>query len=109
MKPFEEIVSFIANAAGAERLNAFRPTKAAQQRVELLVAKLKDGTIHLGLLVTETPGSVILRQAGGAEQILKRTDIAEVKTLSTSLMPAGLEALITEQDCADLLSAIAGK
>jgi len=46
MKPFEEIVSFIASAAGAERLNAFRPTKAAQQRVELLLARLKDGTIR---------------------------------------------------------------
>jgi hypothetical protein len=46
MKPFEEIVSFIASAAGAERLNAFRPTKAAQQRVEVLLGKLKDGTIR---------------------------------------------------------------
>jgi len=46
MKPFEEIVSFIANTAGAERLTAFRPTKAAQQRVELLLGKLKDGTIR---------------------------------------------------------------
>jgi len=87
----------------------FDPNRAVEQRHATTQIQLKDGTIHLGLLVTETPGSVILRQAGGAEQILKRADIAEVKTLSTSLMPAGLEALITEQDCADLLSAIAGK
>ena len=46
MKPFEEIVSFIASAAGAERLSAFRPTKAAQQRVESLLGKLKAGTIR---------------------------------------------------------------
>ena len=46
MKPFEEIVSFIASTAGAERLSAFHPTKAAEQRVELLLAKLKEGTIR---------------------------------------------------------------
>ena len=46
MKPFEEIVSFIANAAGAERLSAFRPTKAAEERVKALLAKLKAGTIR---------------------------------------------------------------
>lgn len=46
MKPFEEIVSFIASTAGAERLNAFRPTKAAEQRVALLLGKLKEGTLR---------------------------------------------------------------
>ena len=46
MNPFEEIVSFIANVAGAERLGTFRPTKAAERRVSALVGKLKDGTIR---------------------------------------------------------------
>ena len=51
VKPFEEIVSFIANTAGVERLSAFRPTKfrptkAVQERVELLLGKLKEGTIR---------------------------------------------------------------
>ena len=46
MKPFEEIVSFIASAAGEKRLSAFRPTKAAEQRVSSLVEKLKDGMIR---------------------------------------------------------------
>ena len=46
MKPFEELASFIANTAGAERLDAFRPTKAAEQRVALLLGRLKEGTIR---------------------------------------------------------------
>lgn len=45
MKPFEEIVSFIATSAGAEKLNAFRPSKAAEERVALLLARHKDGTL----------------------------------------------------------------
>lgn len=46
MKPFEEIVSFIARTAGPERLDAFRPTKAAEKRVTSLLGKLKAGTIR---------------------------------------------------------------
>ena len=46
MKPCEEIVSFIASTAGAERLDALRPAKAAEQRAERLPGKLKDGTIR---------------------------------------------------------------
>jgi hypothetical protein len=39
-------VTFIASAAGAERLAAFRPTKAAEQRVATLLGKLEAGTIR---------------------------------------------------------------
>ena len=46
MKPYEEIVSFIAKAAGAERLGAFHPTKTAEERVARLLARLNAGTIR---------------------------------------------------------------
>ncbi|MDZ4287606.1 MAG: hypothetical protein U0984_06600 [Prosthecobacter sp.] len=46
MKPFEEIVSFIADAAGVEKLSAFRPSVAAEQRVADLLTKQKDGTLR---------------------------------------------------------------
>ena len=39
MKPFEEIVQFIADAAGAERLCAFRPSVAAEKRIAALLAR----------------------------------------------------------------------
>jgi hypothetical protein len=41
MKPFEEIVQFIAEAVGAERLSAFRPSAAAEKRVSKLLARQK--------------------------------------------------------------------
>ena len=46
MKPFEEIVKFIADTAGAEKLGAFRPSPAAENRVAGLLAKVKDGSIR---------------------------------------------------------------
>ena len=45
MKPFEEIVQFIADAAGAEKLGAFKPSKAAEERVAVLLAKQKMGAL----------------------------------------------------------------
>ena len=41
MKPFEEIVKFIADAAGPEKLGAFKPSSAAEKRVAELLAKQK--------------------------------------------------------------------
>ena len=45
MKPFEEIVQFIADAAGVDRLNAFRPSAAAEKRVATLLARQKAETL----------------------------------------------------------------
>ena len=45
MKPFEEIVKFIADAAGPEKLGAFRPSDAAEKRVAELLAKQKEGAL----------------------------------------------------------------
>lgn len=46
MKPFEEIVQFIADTAGAEKLGAFRPSMAAEKRVAELLAKQKADTLR---------------------------------------------------------------
>ncbi len=45
MKPFEEIVKFIAETAGPEKLGAFKPSSAAEKRVAHLLAKQKDGSL----------------------------------------------------------------
>ena len=42
---YEEIVDFIASGTTPESVVAFRPTKAAIQRVEELTAKSRDGII----------------------------------------------------------------
>lgn len=46
MKPFEEIVQFIADAAGAEKLNAFKPSVTAERRVAELLAKQQSGALR---------------------------------------------------------------
>ena len=46
MKPFEEIVKFIADAAGVEKLSAFKPSEAAEKRVAELLAKQQSGSLR---------------------------------------------------------------
>jgi putative membrane-bound dehydrogenase-like protein len=84
----------------------FDPNRAVEQRYKVTTFVLEDGTVVSGLVVADAPGSVTIRMAGGAERVLKRDEIEELQQLATSIMPVGLEAVITPQDCADLLAAL---
>ena len=46
MKPYQELVSFIAESVDPEKLAQFHPSKAAQARVDALVEKHKDGALR---------------------------------------------------------------
>ena len=84
----------------------FDPNRAVEQRYTVTVIVLDDGTVASGLVVADTPGSLTIRMAGGVERVIKRRDIEETTALATSIMPVGLEAVITLEDCADLLAAM---
>lgn len=45
MKPYEEIVEFIAEAAATEKLAAFRPSNAAERRVADLLNRQQNCSI----------------------------------------------------------------
>ena len=87
----------------------FDPNRAVELRNASTQVTRTDGTIMAGLLSAETPTSVTLRLPGGVEMPMPRSQIREMKTLPTSLMPEGFESLLTPQDAADLLARIAGK
>ena len=84
----------------------FDPNRAVEQRNAATLITTHKGETLMGLIAAETPGGVTLRMAGGADLAVKRADIRETKTLQTSLMPPGLEALMTIQDTADLLASM---
>ena len=94
-KPSEQLIEAI-----------FDPNRAVEQRNAVTQLTKKDGTIVAGLIAAEAPGSITLRMAGGVEMVVMRAQIKESKTLTTSLMPAGLETLMSVQECADLLAAM---
>jgi putative membrane-bound dehydrogenase-like protein len=84
----------------------FDPNRAVEQRYTVTTFVLEDGTVASGLIVADAPGSVTIRMAGGGERVIRRSEIEESQQLATSIMPMGLEALISLQDCADLLAAL---
>jgi len=97
----------VAGKPPAQLIEAiFDPNRAVEQRYTVTTFVLHDGTAVSGLIVAETPGSVTLRMAGGMERVIRRGAIDESHQHATSIMPVGLEAVLSLQDCADLLAAL---
>jgi len=97
-KPREQLIEAI-----------FDPNRAVEQRNAATQVTKKDKTLVVGQLASETPGNLTLRLPGGAEIVVLRSDIQEMKTLTTSIMPEGLESALSAQDVADVLTFIGGK
>ena len=69
----------------------------------------KDGRVFAGILTSETPTSVTIRQPGGLEETVLRADIKALTALPGSLMPPGLDAAMQPQDLADLVAFLKGE
>lgn len=69
----------------------------------------KDGRAFAGILISETPTSVTVRQPGGIEETVLRPDIKALNALPGTLMPAGLDAAMQPQDIADLVAYLKGE
>jgi len=63
----------------------------------------RDGRVFTGILAAETATSVTLRREQGVEDTLLRKDIEEMFGSATSLMPDGLEKVVSVPDAANLL------
>jgi putative membrane-bound dehydrogenase-like protein len=73
------------------------------------VVELKDGRTLVGIVISDTPDSITLRQPLAVEEIIPRANIVSLAASDHSLMPPGLEAAMTRQDMADLLSFLKGE
>jgi putative membrane-bound dehydrogenase-like protein len=69
----------------------------------------KDGRVLTGLITSETPTSLTLRQPLGKEDTILRAEIDEISAGRQSLMPQGLEKIVTRQEFADLLAYLKGE
>lgn len=63
----------------------------------------KDGEEGFGLMVSETADEVVLKAQSGVLTHFKKSDIAQRKQLTTSIMPAGLQQTMSVQDLVDLV------
>jgi putative membrane-bound dehydrogenase-like protein len=65
---------------------------------------LKSGEQLYGVIATETSASLTLKMAGNLTKSVLRSEIASLKSTGTSLMPEGLEAVMTPQSLTDLIA-----
>ena len=65
---------------------------------------LASGEEFYGIIAAETANSLILKMADGKTQTILRGNIASLRSSNLSLMPEGLEAGMSQQDLADLIT-----
>lgn len=73
---------------------------------DIWLVQLTSGETVQGLIETETPTAITLKNYGAQKTTIARHDIQSLKALGMSAMPAGLEKQITQQQMADLLAFI---
>ncbi len=103
-------LSGINNKTREELLTSIlNPSYAIEPRYVNYLVTTKDGRLHDGVIANETPGSITLRNGSeeGDETIL-RSNIAEIRASSISLMPDELEKSMSRQELADLIAHLRG-
>jgi putative heme-binding domain-containing protein len=63
-----------------------------------------DGTVHAGIIASETSTSITLKAQAAKTLNLLRADIETIRSSGQSLMPEGLEKSLSLQELADLIS-----
>ena len=79
------------------------PNSKVEPRFSDYVIITQKGKTYNGLLISETTEAIVLRQAGGKEEIIPRSEILQLQATGKSLMPEGIEKEVTIQQMADLL------
>lgn len=85
-------------------VDMFDPSRQVTPEFVAYTLLTREGQVMSGVLVSETPTSITLRRAEGAQDFVRREQIEELRSTGKSLMPEGLEENLSESDVADLLS-----
>ncbi|MFN3486920.1 MAG: hypothetical protein ACK44W_15755, partial [Planctomycetota bacterium] len=80
------------------------PSSTFAQGYEPYVVRTEDGEVFSGLLARQTEQTVVLRDAVGAETVLPRRRIRDLRRGAASAMPEGLERNLSEEEFRDLLA-----
>ena len=79
------------------------PNLSIADGFDIWTIEMVTGETVQGLIATETPSALTVRNYGGQETVVARSNIKSLKALGISVMPAGLESQISVNEMADLL------
>jgi putative heme-binding domain-containing protein len=80
------------------------PNADIQPGFNAYTCTLKSGEQIYGLVAAETANSVTMKLPDASQKTVLRNQIASLQSQNLSLMPEGLEAALTPQDVADLIT-----
>ena len=95
-----------AGAMGMEGVirNIIDPNAAIEAAYRIYQVKLKSGEVVEAFLVSEDATAYVLRQPGGADRRLPKSEALSAKYLRRSIMPEGLLDGFTEEQVIDLFA-----
>jgi len=80
------------------------PSASFVRSYEPMVVISKSGEVSTGVLRKDSPDEVVLLTGPNAEVRISRSDIAEMRPGTVSVMPAGLDEQLSRQELADLVA-----
>lgn len=80
------------------------PSASFVRSYEPMIVVTKSGEEHSGALRKDAPDEVVLATGPDTEARIARSDIAEMRPGTISVMPQGLEEQLSRQELADLLA-----
>ena len=84
------------------------PSASFVRSFEPVIVQTASGEEIFGMLKNESKESITLTTSPGADQRIARAQIAEMRPGAASLMPAGMDQILTRQELADLLAFLQG-
>jgi putative heme-binding domain-containing protein len=84
--------------------NVLDPNMSIASGFDTWSITLKSGEKVQGIISSETPVALTLRNNGEVDKTISRQEIESIQSTNTSAMPVGLEKNITKQEMADLLA-----
>jgi putative heme-binding domain-containing protein len=78
------------------------PNRAYEVKYMDYTVHTRDGRVFSGLIAGESANAITLRRQDGREDVLLRSEIEAVTASGRSLMPEGMEKVLTPRELADL-------
>ncbi len=84
--------------------NIVSPNQSISSGFDLCSVELSNGKTVQGIIASESPGAITLRNNGSSDVTVKRSDIKSLKALNMSIMPTDFSKKISHDQLADLLA-----
>ncbi|WP_256199437.1 hypothetical protein [Verrucomicrobium spinosum] len=83
------------------------PNAGVSMGFETWQITLKNGTVAMGIVRSETNDELVLALPGGVANSFNKQQIAERKKLPNTMMPSGLQSMFSQEDLVNLVEYLA--